>query len=181
MAEPLVALLRGINVGGRNIVSMADLRGAFEDEGFDDVRTYIQSGNVVFTTALPRGEVEAALEQMLQRRVGRAITVIVRSRRELRTVVDDAPVGFGSDPDAHRYDVMFLEAPLTAEQVLQVLELREDVDRAWPGAGAVYFSRRADALTRSRMSRVTGTAEYQRMTIRNWRTTTTLLRMLEEI
>ena len=64
---------------------------------------------------------------------------------------------------------------------MDVLPLREGVDRAWPGDGVVYFSRRTDALTRSRMSRITGMAVYRSMTIRNWRTTTTLLGLLDEL
>lgn len=181
MPEPALALLRGINVGGRNIISMADLRAAFESDGFRDVRTYIQSGNVVFSTDLPQDALEPSLEDLLARHVGRPITVVVRARSQVRAVVEDAPAGFGAEPEAYKYDVMFLKAPLTADEVLDVLPLREGVDRAWHGDGVVYFSRRTDALTRSRMSRITGMAVYRSMTIRNWRTTTTLLGLLDEL
>ena len=178
--RPYVALLRGINVGGRNIISMADLRSAFEAGGYGDVRTYIQSGNVVFTTETARAELEDELEALLEREVGRPVMVVVRSRQQLRNVVTKAPDGFGADPDAYKYDAMFLKAPLRPAQVMDALELRDGVDRAWPGTGVVYFSRDASQLTRSRMSRITGKDVYQRMTVRNWRTTTTLLGMLEE-
>lgn len=63
-----VALLRGINVGGRNIISMADLRGAFEAAGYGAVRTYIQSGNVLFESDSPSGALEDDLERVLERR-----------------------------------------------------------------------------------------------------------------
>jgi uncharacterized protein (DUF1697 family) len=177
---PYVALLRGINVGGRNIVSMADLRAVFEAGGYGRVRTHIQSGNVVFTTDAPPERLEDDLESLLERDIGRALMVVARSRPQVREVVAQAPDGFGADPDAHKYDAMFLKAPLTPAQVMDVLDLREGVDRAWPGPGVVYFSRDADRLSTSRMSRITGKPAYQRMTIRNWRTTTTLLAMLED-
>lgn len=177
---PYAALLRGINVGGRNIISMADLRAVFETGGYGGVRTYIQSGNVVFTTDAPRDGLEDALETLLERDIGRPVTVVLRSRQQLREVVASAPDGFGDEPDAYRYDAMFLKAPLTPDQVLEVLDLREGVDRAWPGPGMVYFSRDARQLTKSRMSKITTAPAYQRMTIRNWRTTTKLLELLED-
>lgn len=179
MSTGYVALLRGINVGGRNIVSMADLRAVFEAGGYASVRTYIQSGNVTFASDAPQDRLERDLETMLARDLGRTVLVVVRSREQLREVVAEAPGSFGAS-SARKDDVMFLKAPLTAAEVMAVLELREGVDRAWPGPGVVYFSRDAERLTTSRMSRITGQPVYQRMTIRNWRTTTRLLDMLED-
>jgi uncharacterized protein (DUF1697 family) len=177
---PYVALLRGINVGGRNSISMEELRGAFRAGGYANVQTYIQSGNVVFATDVSREQLEDDLERLLERSIGQPVTVVVRSRRQLRNVVARAPQGFGDAPHAYRYDAMFLKAPLRPTQVLDRLELREGVDQAWPGPGLVYFSRDAAQLTRSRMSRITAAPAYMRMTIRNWRTTTTLLQLLED-
>ena len=175
-----VALLRGINVGGRNIISMPDLRTVFNEAGYGDVRTYIQSGNVVFTTDASRDRLEQDLESMLEGDIGRPVTVVLRSRQQVRNVVARAPDGFGTDPDAYKYDAIFLTSPLTPAGVLELLNLREGVDRAWPGPGIVYFSRHAEQLTKSRMSKIASMPAYQRMTIRNWRTTTTLLEMLED-
>ncbi len=180
MAHGRLALLRGINVGGRNIVSMADLRAAFDDEGFAGVRTYIQSGNVVFSDQRPTPQLEADVEAMLDRRLGVPVMVVALTAQDLRRVVDEAPPGFGEEPDDFKYDVMFLKHPMTAAEVMDVLDPREGVDAAWPGIGVVYFSRRSDSLTRSRMSKVASTEAYARMTVRNWRTTTKLLQMLEE-
>ena len=74
-----VALLRGINVGGRNQVAMAELRSAFEDAGHTGVSTFIQSGNVLFRSSTPRGSLEADVEHMLERRLGFPIVVVVRA------------------------------------------------------------------------------------------------------
>jgi uncharacterized protein (DUF1697 family) len=177
-AKRFVALLRGINVGGRNKVAMADLRTAFEDGGHEDVRTYIQSGNVLFESASKRSSLEDGIERFLEDRFGVPLVVVVRSRDQLRTVIGRAPDGFGAK--THHCDVIFLKSPLTARKALQVVRLREDVDQVWPGTGVLYFARRSAALTKSRMSAIVGTPEYKLMTIRSWATTTKLLTLIDE-
>jgi uncharacterized protein (DUF1697 family) len=176
-----VALLRGINVGGRNLVAMTALREAFEAAGFGAVSTYIQSGNVLFESDGPRGSLEDDLEAMLERRFGVPLVVVVRSHRQLRNVVEKAPAHFGQRPDTYHSDVIFLKAPLTSRQAMRVVAQREGVDQAWPGAGVVYFARLSERRTESRMSRIVGTPEYQQMTIRSWSTTTKLLGLLDDL
>jgi uncharacterized protein (DUF1697 family) len=175
-----VALLRGINVGGRNLISMADLRDAFEAEGYGGVGTYIQTGNVLFETDAPRASLEGELSAMLERRLGVSLVVVVRSRVQMRNVIRRSPVGFGEEPERFHSDVVFLKAPLTAPGAMRVVELREGVDRAWTGPGVLYFARLSERRAQSRMSRIVGTPEYRLMTIRNWRTTTKLHDLLEE-
>jgi uncharacterized protein (DUF1697 family) len=175
-----VALIRGINVGGRNPVPMADLRGAFEAAGFHDVGTYIQSGNVVFAASGPVRSLEQRIESALEDRFGLSLVVVVRTHRQLRAVVADAPDGFGERPDTFHSDVVFLKAPLTSTAAMDVVQRRAGVDEAWPGTGVIYFQRLSARRTESRMSRIVGTAAYQRMTIRNWATTTRLLALLDE-
>lgn len=175
-----MALLRGINVGGRNVVAMADLREAFEAAGVRAVRTYIQSGNVLFESDAPGRSLEGDLEAMLERRFGVPLVVVLRSHPQLRNIVEKAPDGFGTAPDAYHSDVIFLKHPLTSRQAMRVVELREGVDQAWPGTGVIYFARLSDGRAQSRMSRIVGTPEYQRMTIRSWTTTTKLLSLLDE-
>ena len=173
-----MALLRGINVGGKNIVAMEDLRAAFEAEGFAAVSTYIASGNVLFESDEPPSEEQ--LEDMLERRLGTPLVVVLRSHRQLRNVVRKAPDGFGDEPDRYHSDVVFLRAPLTSTQAMEVVELRDGVDRAWPGTGVIYFARLSERRTQSRMSKIVGTPQYQRMTIRSWSTTTKLLDLLDD-
>lgn len=176
-----VALLRGINVGGRNKVPMADLRRAFEESGHGDVATLIQTGNVIFTSSAPKASLEADVENMLERRLGYPLVVVVRSLAQLRAVVHRAPHGFGATPTKYHSDAIFLRSPLTARQVMNMVELRDGVDAAWPGRGVIYFQRLSAQRTKSRMARIVGTPEYALMTIRNWNTTTRLLHMLEDV
>jgi uncharacterized protein (DUF1697 family) len=175
-----VALLRGINVGGKNLVRMADLRSCFETHGYEDVVTYIQSGNVVFTTR-ERGAARLArdIETMLTRAFDYPATVVIRSRAQLRRVVERAPDGFGARPAKFRYDVVFLRAPLTASVALRSMPVREGVDQIYPGGGVLYFSRLAARASQSRLSKVVGLPIYKSMTIRNWNTTTKLLELIE--
>jgi uncharacterized protein (DUF1697 family) len=174
-----VALLRGINVGGRNIVPMAELRAAFVDDGYDDVSTYIQSGNVLFASSSPQKGLEVELESMLERRFKVPLVVVVRSHRQLRDVVGKAPEGFGQQPGTYHSDVIFLKAPLTSKQAMRVVQLRDGVDQAWAGSGVLYFARLSERRVQSKMSKIVGTPEYQQMTIRNWSTTTKLLNLLD--
>jgi uncharacterized protein (DUF1697 family) len=174
-----VALLRGINVGGRNKVAMPELRQAFEDAGYDAVRTYIQSGNVLFESAAARRSLEDDIERVLEARFKTPLVVVVRSREQYRDVVGDAPVGFGDEPETYHSDVIFLRAPLTAKQAMRVVSPRDGVDQVWPGTGVLYTARLNAELSKSRLGTIVGTAEYQRMTIRSWTTTTKLLSLLD--
>ncbi len=168
-----MALLRGINVGGRNLVSMADLRSAFSAAGFDGVSTYIQSGNVIFS-ATPSSDLAAAIEAMLAERLDLGVVVVVRTADELRDVLTRAPEGFGTRPDTYYSDVVFLRAPLTSSRVMDLVRPREGVDMAWAGDGVVYFQRLGARRSQSRLSTLASTPEYQQMTIRSWSTTTRL-------
>ncbi|MEO1056516.1 MAG: DUF1697 domain-containing protein [Actinomycetota bacterium] len=178
MSTRCVALLRGINVGGKNIISMTDLCVVFEAVGFDGVQTYIQSGNVVFTTDSALGSLEQSIEAALVAQLDTSVKVVVRSRRQMHSVVANAPDGFGSDRDRYLSDVVFLRKGLTPKRALAAVSLREGVDQVWPGTGVLYMARLAERRAQSRLSRLASTPEYQHMTIRNWATTTKLLEML---
>ena len=173
-----LALLRGVNVGGKNLVKMADLRAAFEDMRFADVATYIQSGNVLFRAPRQkRDELANRIETKLSRRFGSQLKVVLLTEAQLRAVVDDAPRGFGTD--SHLCDVVFLRKPLSSKKAFAVIETKDGVDRAWEGKGVIYFSRLASRASSSRLSRVVAMPEYQNMTIRSWSTTTKLLARMD--
>jgi uncharacterized protein (DUF1697 family) len=179
---PYVALLRGINVGGKNLIGMAALKSCLEEHGFRDVATYIQSGNVVFRAGgSERAKLAPRIEAALAATFGGRLAVVVRSRVELKAIVESAPEGFGGQPSKYRYDVVFLKEPLTARAALSGVPLKEGVDEARAGPGVLYLSKRIAKASQSRLSRVSGLPIYQSMTIRNWNTTTKLLAMLEAV
>ena len=176
-----LALLRGINVGGRNVIRMTELRQCFEDEGFSDVVTYIQSGNVIFSSAsVEPGTLTDRIEGMLAAAFDYKAKVALRSREHMRAVVEGAPEGFGARPDVYRYDVLFLFAPLTAADAMKHVSTKAGVDEVWPGGGVLYFSRLIAKASGSQLSRLASKSVYQSMTIRNWRTTTRLLDLMGE-
>ncbi|MGI9825105.1 DUF1697 domain-containing protein [Agromyces sp. Marseille-Q5079] len=174
-----IALLRGINVGGRNPVAMSALADTFVGAGYADVSTYMQSGNVLFTTDAASGtELETSVERMLEQRFGVSILTVVRSRDELAATVAAAPPDHGSD--ALRSEVFFLKHPLTADEAMaEMPELRDGVDSASAGPGALYFSRVAARATKTRIQRFMGTPVFQRMTVRTWKVTTRLLQLAD--
>lgn len=175
-----VALLRGINVGGKNLIKMPALKECFEAGGFEDVATYIQSGNVLFRATGSASALAGRIEKMLSQTFDYQATVVVRSRAQMRSIVGKAPKSIGADPQAYMYDIIFLKEPLTASVALKQVPTREEVDEVYAGRGVLYFSRLASMVTRSRLSRVASLPIYKSMTIRNWNTTTRLLRLMDE-
>lgn len=173
-----LVLLRGINVGGKNIVPMAELRAALSELSYEEVATYIQSGNVVLRAPRqPAAKLVEAIEKGLEARFGVAIKVVVLTEAQLCKVVDEAPKGFGSEDD--RCEVIFLRPPLTAAKAFGLLECSEGIDRAWKGPNALYFARLAERASGSRLSSLVAKPEYKEMTIRNWRTTQKLAAMMD--
>ena len=169
-----VALLRGINVGGKNLIAMPDLVACFHDGGYPDARSVVQSGNVLFNAAAPsQPELEGALERMLEDRFGLPLVVVVRSRDELAATIAAAPADHGSAE--LRSEVFFLKHPLTVDEAwAQLPELREGVDAVAPGPDAIYFSRVAARATKTRITRFMSLPVFQRVTVRSWRTVTRL-------
>lgn len=177
----LVALLRGINVGGNHRVPMPELRECMTELGAVDVATYIQSGNVLFDGAgRPAADWQTTIEAALSRRFRYDASVVMRSHADLREVVRDAPTRFGAEPDRYREDLVFLKAPMTAETAMEQIRVRDGVDVVVAGDGVLYVARLAERASQSYFSKFVGTPAYKQSTIRNWRTTTTLLAMLDE-
>ena len=174
-----IALLRGINVAGKNLIKMPALKAAFEEDGFGDVATYIQSGNVLFAGAGARTtELTDRIETLLAEAFDYVPTVVVRNRTQLRAIVDRTPKGFGTEPAKYRYDVVFLKEPLTAKVAMKSLQLKPGVDEAHAGTGVLYLSRLDARATQSRLNKIASSPIYPSVTIRNWNTTTKLLSLM---
>ncbi len=175
-----VALLRGINVGGNNIIKMVALREAFDLLGFTGVATYIQSGNVVFTaTSGTKTGLTKKIESALAKTFAYDSKVVVISAKELAAVVAEAPPAFGEKPARYRYDVLFVKPPLQARAALAEVPTAPGVDEVHAGTHALYFRRVTAQATKSRLSRLVQKPIYKNLTIRNWNTTVKLLAMTE--
>lgn len=176
-----IALLRGINVGGNNIIKMVDLKKSFEEMGFEDVKTYIQSGNVLFDMAeIDSIKLEEKIEKALSEKFNYSSKIVIVSETELKQIVENAPKDFGVFAQDYRYDVLFLKSPLTSEMALESITAREGVDTVNAGNGVLYFSRLISKSGQSYLDKLVGTALYKQMTIRNWNTTSKLLALCEK-
>jgi uncharacterized protein (DUF1697 family) len=107
------------------------------------------------------------------------VAVLVLSHRQLKAVIDDKPTGFGDQPGRFHSDAIFLMG-IKAADAMKAFDPRPGVDTVWPGHGVIYSQRLSAERTKSRLNKVMGSSAYKSMTIRNWATTTTLLRLLEE-
>ncbi|MEV7625962.1 DUF1697 domain-containing protein [Actinoplanes sp. NPDC089786] len=178
--KTFLVLFRGINVGGKNKVPMASLKKFLEGLGFADVSTYIASGNAILASDQDADEIASRIETALPGHFlldSEIIKVLVLSRQQLQSVVDDRPEGFGDQPDKFHSDAIFLMGVDVAE-VMPVFNPRDGVDRVWPGNGVVYSQRLSAQRTKSRLSSIITSPLYRSMTIRSWATTRKLSEML---
>jgi uncharacterized protein (DUF1697 family) len=176
-----VILLRGVNVGGKNILPMAGLKSCLEVLGFANVSTYIASGNVLLKSDKPAAEIEAQIEAALVKSFkldSELIKVLALTRRQLQAVIDHKPEGFGEQPEKYHSDAIFLMG-VDSPQVLPVFNPREGVDRVWAGDGVIYSQRLSAERTKSRLNKIMASPLYKSMTIRSWNTTVKLLDLLK--
>lgn len=176
-----LALLRGINVGGKNKVPMAGLKALLEEIGLEDVSTYIASGNAMFRSGLKASTIARRIEDGLTAKFkldDDLIKVLVLSHDQLKAIVERRPKGFGDEPDKYHSDAVFL-MDIDRDEAFAVFKPRDGVDKVWPGEGLVYSQRLSAERTKSRLSKIMESPLYKSMTIRSWQTTQKLLELLE--
>jgi len=177
-----VVLVRGINVGGKNKVSMAALKTCLEDLGFTEVSTYLASGNIILNSSQSASAIQAKIEKALPKSFkldSELIKVLVLTRAQFKAMVGARPGGFGDQPGTYHSDAIFLMG-IKATEAMKVFDPREGVDAVWPGKGVIYHQRLSAKRTQSRLSKVVGTPAYKSMTIRSWATTSKLLELIEK-
>jgi uncharacterized protein (DUF1697 family) len=103
-----IAILRGINVGGKRKILMADLKSLCENLGWKNIVTYIQSGNLIFDSDKPNSELEINLEKAITEKFGFDVPVIVRTEKELETSINNNPF-FDEDTDIKQLHLTFLK------------------------------------------------------------------------
>jgi uncharacterized protein (DUF1697 family) len=180
MTKVYLALLRGINVGGKNKVPMAELKACFEELGCENVRTYIASGNVMFESNKSSAELAEEIQEALPERFSldsELVKILVLSHDQLQKVIDQAPKGFGTEPSKYHSDTIFLMG-ISSDEAIKIFNPREGVDRVWQGDLAIYSQRLSAQRTRSRLSKIVSSHLYKEMTIRSWDTTARLLELM---
>jgi uncharacterized protein (DUF1697 family) len=171
-----VALLRGINLGSRNRIAMTALREALGDAGYEDVETYVQSGNIVLSAGEKAAALEDSLERLIEEHFALAIPVVVRTRAQLARVVKLNPLGdVASDPK--RYQVAFLRGKLPREAVEALKAVAIEPERVVIDGREVY-AWHPDGVARSKLWAALASKKLGiDATARNWTTVATLLEM----
>lgn len=172
-----VALLRGINVGGKNKVVMADLRAALAEIGFSDVETYINSGNVLLSSEGTEEIVGRSFENLLSERFRIETRVLIVPAARYRSIVAAVPANWRDDKE-QKSDVLFLFPEDDSSGVLERIPPRDGVEDARYVPGAVLWNVSRDQQSRTGLQKVVGTKTYKNLTIRNVNTARKLAEML---
>lgn len=179
-ATVFVALLRGINVGGNNMIRMSSLKTSFERMGFVDVSTYINSGNIIFKTKEgDHRKLERNIEGMLAKEYKLNCKVVIRSLSEMSTVIKNLPKNWNED-NRWKYNVIFLRHSIDSANILDSLDPKSDIERVVYCPGALFWSARISDVTRTRMVKLPGQKIFQDMTVRNVNTTRKLYELMKK-
>lgn len=173
-----IVLLRGINLGPRNRIAMPELRAALTEAGYENVRTYVQSGNVVLDTDQAPAELESAVEALIKTRFKLDIAVVARTRDELAEVVKRNPLAEAAT-DPKRYQVSFLAEELDRERVSELNQAATESEQL-VALGRELYAWHPDGVARSKLwAKLAGTGLGVKATARNWNTVETLLAMAD--
>jgi uncharacterized protein (DUF1697 family) len=175
----MVVLLRGVNLGARNRVSMPELRQALAHAGFEDVQTYVQSGNVVLSSSASAKTVASTVERVLEEQFGLEVAVVVRTRAELARVVERNPFEtVATDP--RRLQVTFLDAKPTKAAVEKAAALAVAPEELVHD-GRELYAWHPNGIGRSKLAaKLAGRSLGVTGTARNWATVTKLLELADE-
>ena len=176
-----LALLRGLNVGGQNVIGRDDLIRCFEDLGFDGVRTHIQSGNVLFRSSESRvAALTSAIEARLSERLSNRVRAVVFTRARYRAAVAAAPDEWGRN-DERKHNAAFTLRGVTPGRVIEQLPVpKEDIETVAAGPGVIFWSISKRHQTRTTWMKLAAAPVYRKLTVRNHRTVLRLRELLEE-
>jgi uncharacterized protein (DUF1697 family) len=174
-----ILFLRGINLSSRNRIAMPELRAALVDAGFDDVRTYLQSGNVVLSSSAKRDEVARRTKQLIAAEFGLDVAVITRTRAELAKVVERNPLEKVAN-NLKRYQVSFLDAKPTKDVIARIEEAAVPPEQVVV-MGREIYAWHPESIGRSRLwTLLAGQRLGIAATARNWTTVTNVLALAQE-
>lgn len=173
------ALLRGINVGGKNKINMKMLKATFETAGMDDVVTYINSGNIIFSSREEEKlELSGKLEKAILQDFSLQIRVLIRSKEEIESVIEALPDIWKNDREM-KSDVMFLWDEIDEASLLDSLKIRSGIDTVKYIPGAILWSVDKKNISKSGLSKIAGTNTYKKMTIRNVNTVRKIYELIQ--
>ena len=173
-----VAFLRGINVGGKALIRMADLRGCVAELGHEEVATYIASGNVLFSSTARNGAaLERPLETAIESQFGLDVRVFVRNARQLNATAKAIPKRWVGNKDL-RCNVIFVAREIDRASLVREFEPKPELEELIRVPGALLWAAKRSALTRSTMVKLSRHPLYDRMTARNPSTVLELAKLI---
>ena len=170
------ALLRGVNVGKSVKVPMANLKLLIENIGFDNVATYLNSGNVLFDAEAPTKEIETLIAESLAESTGQRIPVLVKSSLELASINTAIPKEWQNDA-LQKTDVAYLFQDADYEKILHGLPIRQEFIDIRYVKGAIFWNVTRENYGKSRINKLIGHVLYEKMTIRNINTARQLAKL----
>lgn len=162
------------------MVKMSELRSCFEETGFNNVTTYINSGNVIFESE--EKEKEKLVEKVEKRLLSTfkmPLRVVVRSESEIKKTLDNVPPSWKARDDIRCYTA-FVKEPLSVEEALKDFDRRDGVDFVDGGPGVVYMTTLLTGLTKSQFSKLAVKKVYKQITIRNYNTVRKIFEIMEK-
>ena len=164
-----VALLRGINVGGNNKVDMKQLVETMNEAGFDNVSTYINSGNIFFDSDKSESKLVNSIERLIKDEFNLKINVLLRNKENIDKLVQSIPADWRNGHDM-KCDVMFLWDSYNDKEVLDMITIKPNIDDVRYVDGALIWKVDRKNVTKSGMTKIVGTELYRNMTVRNCNT-----------
>ena len=175
-----IALLRGINVGGKNKIDMKLLKQTFEQVGMNDVVTYINTGNIIFSSnSLSKTELSRILGEAIYNDFRLQIKVVVRSVDDVRGIINAIPDTWKNDKNMTS-DVMFLWDEIDDESVLENLVIKPDIDTVKYVPGAILWSVDKKNVTKSGKTKIIGSKIYKQVTVRNVNTARKIYELMSD-
>jgi uncharacterized protein (DUF1697 family) len=172
-------LIRGINVGGKNVIKMDELKKLFDEMNFSDVKTHIQTGNIFIKDSEKNKEKLAKkIEDKLSVRLKDEIRVKVLTLTELKEILDHIPNGFGKENDKYKYDIIFIIGEKSIEEILCKVKIIDSKDKLYEGNNVFYVKRSVEKLTGSYIAKIVNI--YPEATVRNINVTKKIYEIMAE-
>ncbi|MEG0293603.1 DUF1697 domain-containing protein [Enterococcus sp.] len=176
-----VALLRGINVGGNNKIKMAELKIGFESLGFQNVTTYLHSGNIVFQAAdETKKGLALKIEAMIQATFDLMIPVLIRDSDDIEAVIVALPSDWKNDPTM-KSDVLFLWEEVEETTLLEQLKPNPTIDTVYLIPGTILWMVARENVNKSRLKQLVSHSIYKKTTVRNVNTTRKIADLMKNL
>lgn len=161
-----IALLRGINVGGNRKVEMKKLKSLFEKLGYQNISTYINSGNVIFESTKEKKVLTQEITKNLKKEFGFDISVLVKAEKEMQKIAKAIPAEWQNDA-GQKTDVAYLFEDADSRKTSDELPINKDYINILYVKGAVIWNVDRKNYNKSRLNKIIGHKTYQSMTVRN--------------